>query len=466
MEKKTVGKVVIVMAALLMLANAAYAEITNTSGLYFRLRHETWDNMFDMTKSDAQSVTPVVAPAARQDETYWRLKSSVWDKLDFDKQYGIFAKITNEARYFMTSNTPAQVGLVGDEFLFDNLYIYAKKPAGIPVDLTIGRQDFLGVFGEGFLIMDGTPLDGSRTFYFNAARALVTINDRYNVDLAYIFTQENDGALPSYSYYKQQTFGFEKRPLNSYDEQAAVVYARGKVTDNVTVEPYYIWKTEEAPNRTPAAGALRLNTYGARAVVGFGEGWKARAEYALQSGEYNDAASTKREGSGGYAYIGRSYDNVAMKPSWDLGYITMSGDDQSTPKNEGWDPLFSRYPQISELYSLTLLTETGIPAYWTNIKIGRFLFKINPTEETKLELSYNILQADKTFSAASASPFAPMFSGTDKDRGQLITAKLYRKFSPTLDGYVTIEQFLPGDFYAATNQFDAQFVRWELQWKI
>ncbi len=459
MEKKTVGKVVIVMAAFLMLATAAYAEITNTSGLYFRLRQETWDNIFDMNKSDVSSPTP----PARPDETYWRLKTSVWDKLDFDKQYGLFAKITNEARYFMTSNTAAQVGLVGDEFLFDNLYLYAKKPAGIPVDLTIGRQDFLGTYGEGFLIMDGTPLDGSRTFYFNAARALVTVNDRYNVDLAYIFTQENDGALPSYSYYKQQTFGFEKRPLNSYDEKAAVVYARGKVTDNVTVEPYYIWKEEATPTSRPTTSnpALRLNTYGVRAVVGFGEGWKARAEYALQSGEYNDAASTKREGSGGYAYIGRSYDKVAMKPSWDLGYITMSGDDQSTTnKNEGWDPLFSRYPQISELYALTLATETGIPAYWSNIKIYRALVRINPTEETRLELSYNILQADKTFAAGA------LFSGTDKDRGQLVTAKLYRKFSPTLDGYVTIEQFLPGDFYAATNQFDAQFVRWELQWKI
>jgi len=54
-------------------------------------------------------------------------------------------------------------------------------------------------------------------------------------------------------------------------------------------------------------------------VVGFGEGWKARAEYALQSGEKNDTNNTKRKGSGGYAYVGRSYDNITMKPGWDLG---------------------------------------------------------------------------------------------------------------------------------------------------
>ena len=371
MNKGVVVKAVLVLAAFVFLATSAYAEITNTNGLYFRLRQETWDNMFDMNKSDI----PNANPYARQDENYWRLKSSVWDKVDFDKQYGLFVKITNEARYFTTSNTAAQLGLVGDEFLFDNLYVYAKKPAGLPVELTIGRQDFLGTFGEGFLIMDGTPLDGSRTFYFNAARALVTLNDRYNVDLVYLFTQENDGALPSYSYYNKPPFLYDKRPLNSYDEQAAVVYVRGKVTDNVTIEPYYIWKEEETPNASTAAAnpALRLNTYGLRAVVGFGEGWKARAEYALQSGEYNNTNNTKREGSGGYAYVGRTYDNINMKPAWDLGYITMSGDDQATPnKVEAWDPLWSRYPQISELYSLTLgVTETGIPAGTADSAKGR-----------------------------------------------------------------------------------------------
>ena len=90
---------------------------------------------------------------------------------------------------------------------------------------------------------------------------------------------------------------------------------------------------------------------------------------------------------------------------------------------------------------------------------------MNPTEASKLEVSYNYLKADQTFSAASGS-FAPLFSGTSKDRGELITAKLSHTFSPILDGYLLVEQFLPSKFYAQPNRFDAQFVRWELQWKI
>ena len=465
MEIRKVGRIVTVVAALLMLATAAYAEVTNTSGVYFRLRQETWDNMFDMNRSDVASA----APYARQDETFWRLKTSVWDKVDFNNRYGLFVKLTNEAKYYDTSNTAWQIGTVGDEILFDNLYAYIKKPAELPVDLTIGRQDFLGTFGEMFLISDGTPLDGSRTFYFNAARALVTVNDRYNVDLAYIYTQAEDRfALASYYKTNELPAGYKSRQLNASDEQAVVVYGRGKITDNVTIEPYYIWKNEDAPLNSVAPG-LRLNTYGARAVVGFGEGWKARAEYALQSGKYNDAAGTDRTGSGGYAYIGRTYANVAMQPSWDLGYATLSGDDPSTTnKNEAWDPLFSRYPWMSELYSLTMLTEAGpgqgIAAYWTNLEVYRALFKFALSEESRLELSYNVLKAHET--PTGFGPFASMFSGSGKDRGKLVTAKLYRKFTPTLDGYVTFESFLPGNVYATTNRDAAQFVRWELQWKI
>ena len=459
---KRLFKMAVAVTMVLMIASAAYAEMTNSGGLYFRLRQETWDNMFDMNRVDV----PNANPYARQDETFWRLKTSVWGKMDLDKQYGVYGKITNEAKYYQTSNTAWQVGVVGDEFVADNLYGYAKKPLGLPVDLTIGRQDLLGVFGEMFLVAEGTPLDGSRTFYFNAARALVTLNEKYNVDVVYLYTQEQDG-FPSVSYYTRAQSPNGLRSLNSYDEQAFILYGRGKVTDKVLIEPYYIWKHEESPNNNPAAAGLRLNTYGVHAVVGFGEGWKVRAEYALQSGSYSNG--NDREGNGGYLYIGRAYDNIAMKPPWDLGYITLSGDDPSTTnKSEAWDPLFSRYPWTSELYSLTMLTEAGpgagIPAYWTNLQMYRAMVKLEVAQDTRLDLSYNILKANETVSGYG--PFAPMFSGTSKDRGTLLIAKLYRKFTPILDGYVTVEQFLPGDVYSQTNQDAAQFVRWELQWKI
>ncbi len=53
-----------------------------------------------------------------------------------------------------------------NEMVVDNLYIKANNVFGLPVDLKIGRQDFLGpdMYGEGFLLSDGNPNDGSRCF--------------------------------------------------------------------------------------------------------------------------------------------------------------------------------------------------------------------------------------------------------------------------------------------------------------
>jgi hypothetical protein len=53
--------------------------------------------------------------------------------------------------------------------MFDNLYVQADKPGGLPVKLKLGRQDI--VLGNGWLMLDGTPLDGSRTIYLDALRA-------------------------------------------------------------------------------------------------------------------------------------------------------------------------------------------------------------------------------------------------------------------------------------------------------
>jgi hypothetical protein len=43
---------------------------------------------------------------------------------------------------------------------------------------------------------------------------------------------------------------------------------------------------------------------------------------------------------------------------------------------------------------------------------------------------------------------------------------LSHKSSKTVDGYVTVEDFVPGNYYKPANQNNATFVRWELQWKI
>jgi hypothetical protein len=440
----------------LLFAVSAFAEVETSYGVNFRLRQETWDNLFDMNIIDVTS--PPGAPVfTRPDDNYFRLKTSLWFKAAVDKQYVFYVKLTNEARYFMetSSQTSRPAGFNKDEIVFDNLYASAKNVAGSPVDLTIGRQDLL-TYGEGFLIMDGTPVDGSRTFYFDAAKGVVKFGDNSSVDLIWITDQFNDRALPS-------LYSAPKRQLNTTDEQGLVIYGRTKIGENLNLEPYYIYKREQTtPLPFGTNGALKLNTVGARAVYGFGTGWKLRGEFAHQFGSYDNG--NDRSGDGGYAYISRKYEEVTLKPSFELGGAYLSGDDSSTTnKVEAWDPLFSRWPWMSELYVLSYGVETGIVGYWTNLQLYRASFRLALDPETGLDLSYNFLRANEN-SHVSTAP--PIFSADGKNRGSLIQAKLSHKFSKTVDGYFLIEDFVPGNYYVETNRDNSMFVRWELQWKI
>jgi hypothetical protein len=460
MRKKGIIRVVLLLAVCFLFAASAYAEVNTSYGANFRLRQETWDNLFDMSMVDTTGATPYTRP----DDNYWRLKTSLWFKADADKQYAFYAKLTNEARYFMetSSATSRPVGMNKDEIVFDNLYASANKVAGLPVDLIVGRQDLM-TYGEGFLIMDGTPVDGSRTYYFNAAKGVVKFGDNTTVDLIWIADQAYDRALPSLYDEDPQLTNGGKRSLNTTDEQGAIAYGRTKIGENLNLEPYYMYKREQTtPLPYGTNGALKLNTVGVRAVYGFGNGWKLRGEFAHQFGSYDNG--NDRTGDGGYAYISRKYEDIALKPSFELGGAYLSGDDPGTTnKVEAWDPLFSRWPWLSELYVLSYGTETGIVGYWTNLLLYRASFKLALDPETGLELSYNYLGANENSHSASAPA---IFSADGKKRGDLIQAKLSHKFSKAVDGYLLVEDFVPGNYYADTNRDNAMFIRWELQWKI
>jgi hypothetical protein len=444
MQKKTIIKGVLALAAGIMLAASAHAEIDNTYGLSMRLRHETWNNVFNFQSTNPGTGQP------NNDDNFLRLKTSIWDKFEVNKKYGAYVKLTNEARYFFdSSNTTSRpLGLNKDEILFDNVYAYANGPAGLPVDITVGRQDLM--YGDGFILMDGTPGDGSRTYYFNAAKTTVRIGENHSVDLIYITDQPYENSLP-------MMFSSPKRNLSAYSEEAVVVYGKVKPFEGLGLEPYYAWKAEYSSN------PLRLNTIGMRYTYSVGSGWKGintRGEYAHQFGSYDNGM--KREADGGYIYAGQKYDTILFAPSWELSYMYLSGDKRNSPEKDGsWDPLFSRYPWISELYSLSLAKESGgILAYWTNLQAARAALKFAVTSATTLDLSYTYMLANENTIGTG------MFSAGGRKRGDLYIGKLAHKFSQYVDGYLLIEEFVPGDFYANANRNAATFVRWELQLKI
>ncbi|HOJ40895.1 MAG TPA: hypothetical protein PK644_10585, partial [bacterium] len=175
-------RVVLVLAAVSVLATAWPVRAAENKkfdyGASLRLREEYFENIWDFNAKSAtfQSV-----------ENYFRLKASLWGKWNFTENISLFAKLTTEPDIYMTTgpNSPLSKGknVNDNEGIFDNLYLDIKNVFGLPVDLRVGRQDFLFTYGEGFIILDGTPYDGSRTTYFNAARLTWKINEKNSLDL-------------------------------------------------------------------------------------------------------------------------------------------------------------------------------------------------------------------------------------------------------------------------------------------
>lgn len=420
---------------------ALFAEPQFKFGFYERARHEYWKNNMDMNND------------ALDNRNFFRFKTSLSGQADFSKDLGLFLKLTNENKayaYFGNSTTGNKdFHYDPNEWIFDNFYVDIKNTLGLPLDLRIGRQDFLGTYGEGFLIMDGTPQDGSRTFYFNAAKASLRADENNTVDFIYINNPRDDTYLP--------VLNEDKAPqaLNTTDEEAYVLYWKNKSLKDLALEGYYIYKREDDDGgRGLQAQKGRINTLGSYAKYSFSP-WALRAQAARQFGTYG---TNDRTGLGGFVFLDRSFDELVWKPQVSLGFLYLSGDKRSTNKNEAWDPLFSRWPWMSELYLLSMGTETGITGYWTNLQMWRASLVLATSGKSKCTLWYNFLRADEQVAAST------VFSSSGKDRGHLPQARFDYTFNKNVSTYFLAEYLIPGNFYVDSRD-GAVFLRTEVQIK-
>jgi len=462
MLKKALVVAMLLMVGAFIFVPFVQAETKFEYGAAFRLRQEVWDDVVNLGTS--------VASGGGMDRAFFRLRTQAWGKVSFNQNYAVYARLVNEAKYFTgpfyaykTQDAGEKDRFDPDELAIDALYFDAKDIFGLPVDLRAGRQDFLGpdTYGEGFLILDGTPGDGSRTFYHNAVKAKVKFNKDNSLDVVYINNPKSDVYLPSmHPAVKGGLFVDNKKLLTTSREEAFVLYGRSKVTENVLIEPYYIYKQEGAFSTTPE---LSLNTIGARAVISV-DTWKFGGEFAHQFGSYS--GSVDRTGNGGYIFVSRKYDNVKFKPEFDLRYVYLSGDDPGTAEVEAFNPLFSRNPNWNELTIYTQLNETaklggaGMPGYWTNMEIIKASVNLNFSPETKLNLAYQYLWAPEQSGISSS-----LYSNDGTSRGHLPSGVLSHKFSKNLDGFIQLEYFMPGNYYKSAAD-NATFFRWQLNFKI
>jgi hypothetical protein len=361
-----------------------------------------------------------------------RFRTRFWSSVPLSEKLKFNLRLTNEFRkYWDPEGSRYDFRL--NEFVFDNLFLEATPRSDLT--LRIGRQDLM--LGEGLVVMDGSPLDGSRTFYFNAVRATWKTG-KGTVDTFAISNTATERYIPAIN--RNYSQGILER-----DEQGAGIYVTQQLTKSLKGEFYNIIKREEQFGNLPLS---RLNTTGAR-FTGSVNGWFEHAgELAVQFGDYGPH---RRSGVGGYVDIRKAVPSVP-KLTLQLNYTYLSGDDPATENFEGWNPIFSRWPKWSELYLYTLMQEGRGPGYFTNVSMVCPGFNVKLSDKQNVDVVYRQMRSVQNRVIANQS--------YGKNRGHLAITKYNYRVNKHLSGHLLAELLQTGDFYPSGSSF-AYFLRSE-----
>ena len=400
-----------------------------------RLRFVSWDNTINLLEKSSDT------------RTFTRHRTSVMAQWFPNPDIEVAVKLTNEFRYYLA---PKQIDFEIHEIFFDQLYFRWKNPGKLPLTLTLGRQNI--ILGEGFIVMDGHPLDGSRSIYFNATRVDFQLNKNHTLTAFFTYQPETDDILP--------IINDQDQPLVESQEKGIGLYYTGKL-NKTGIEGYFIRKDTDASEIRPASSGI--NTVGARVSHPLTERLSFTIEGAIQFGTQqplSDVPGIKvdRKALGGYFHLDYTFaEAVPLLEKLTLGGIYLSGDDPGTPDIEGWDPVFSRWPKWSESYIYTQIRENSV-GYWSNLNSLYVSVLMDITKPMTLQFTFHHLTANE-FSPGSLT------AGGGKIRGNLVIGKLEFPINKYFTGHFLWEYFKPGNFYFVRADA-AHWLRFELLFKI
>ncbi|MGE5295175.1 MAG: alginate export family protein [Solirubrobacterales bacterium] len=361
--------------------------------------------------------------------------------------------------------------MVWDEALFDWFNVNIKNIGGMPLTATVGRQDIME--GVGWLVMDGTPLDGSRTVYFEAARFTYDWADTSNkIDLIYVSqAAESDRWL--------EPICDKDRAVTEQDENGAILYLTNTALKPTQLEAFFIYRNDNPideqttlTNIAPFWGTkAEIFTFGGAISGTPAEHWKYRAEAALQTGTQYDRSHTPPFAIGDEhdidAYGALTNLEYLFKDTHEnsvhVGYEYASGDDPESDDVEQFNLLWGEWPRWSELLIYTWTDETEV-ANTTNLHRANIGHRINLNKQWTLSTDYHALWADEPGQPWKTGANGINVSDDHKFRGSLVTAWLRYKFNPQLYGHFLAEYFMPGAYYVDPSGDDATFFRFNLEY--
>lgn len=373
----------------------------------------------------------------RANETeYTRFRARIWSTFALSEDIDLNARFIWEAFNFYEPEFQEHV--TNSQGQLDNLNLKFKNLFDKQATLVVGRQDIF--LGDGWLVAEGTPFDGSLTGFFDAARLTYTFEESpTTADFIYIHNEMNPNAW--------------LHPINEpdppfwnaeQDESGAIVYFTNKSVKDTDISPYFMYKkAESTPSRLINGYDGELYTPGLRVAQKYDENWRWRAEGAYQFGRSNKATLlTTRDTQDVQAFGANAalqyFVNDPMNNNFRVQYEFLSGNSQHTGKYEGFDTLWGRWARWSDLWAdETALEQNGRKADYTNLhRIGPG-WSFSPSDKFTVDTDYYLLFADASQDETSFGSDNGLF------RGQLVESVLTYKFNKHIAGHLKGELFCP-----------------------
>jgi hypothetical protein len=416
-----------------------------------RLRNEYFNNAQTLTSD------PDLSPVAHlHSQDYFRFRGRVWASIMPAEGLSLNARLAAEPREFMEPSSSGtylnQSGMEWRYGIIDNLNIQYRSTGEVPIAVNVGRQDIF--LGDGFLVGDGTPADGSWTYFLDAARLTLDFKEsKTTVDMVAIAQHARaDAWLPIIDHE-------EGKFLTDQDESGAILYVSNKTMPTLNIDGYFIYKHDSRITHAPAAGLgddADIYTAGARLSGLVKEHIKYTVEGAYQFGSKEDPRLKNSETGS----PGERRDINAFGVTSKLGYLLkdkmnsqaaisfeyLSGDKPGTDGDEMFDVLWGRWPRWSELYNIySYIPEHRVGQTANVIRVGPS-WTMNPIKDMDFSLSYNALFAEQEVPTRAGN--LNLYTTDGNFRGHYVQSFVKYKFSRHLAGHLWGELVWPGDYYA------------------
>ena len=198
-------------------------------------------------------------------------------KIKQSENFGFDIRLMTEPRYY---HRPPSMDkqYIRHEVLFDRLGFSWTNAFDLPMTATVGRQEIK--LGSGWLIRDGTPLDGGRTNFFDAVRLRYDLEDWGTVaDLIWVENYGDSAKL-------LKPFNDRDIDLAEQDEKGAILYLSKKASENSHIDGYFVYKHDHNRNRSSGYEG-DIYTLGTMFGGKYGEHWEYCLEFAPQFGHKN-----------------------------------------------------------------------------------------------------------------------------------------------------------------------------------